>query len=174
MSEWSSFTTHKVVRCVPIMVHTYHQLKCQLILNMPTLESVERCTSKRMRTGGDKLTTSIVSFRTRRRKSIDYRGKSISWSSSSRIPRATTEDARANARVTNTHSSPAMDPIEMLRQQAGRPWCPTLGLLHHTHRQWRRTLQNSRTCTCLDLKRQVTRLFHHPLHRWQCHRLYQP
>jgi hypothetical protein len=48
-----------------------------------------------------------------------------------------TEDTWANTCVTNTHSSPAMDPIEMLCQQAGRPWCLNLGLLHHMHRHWR-------------------------------------
>src|SRR5882757_6239018 len=144
MSEWSSFTTHKVVRCVPTMVHTYHQPKYQLIPTMPMPESIERCTSKRMRIGGDKLTILTVSFRRWKKRFVDYRGKSTGWSSSLRITRATTEDARANARVTNNHSSPVMDLIEMRHQQAGRRWCPKFGHLLHTPRQRRQGLQHSR------------------------------
>jgi hypothetical protein len=214
MSEWSSFTTHKVVRCVLTMVHTYHQLKYQLIQTMPTPESIKRCTSKRMRTGGDKLTTLTsvprdltqwaynermelihhpqgcemcthygthissaelqlilttptpesverctskrmriggdkltiltVSFQRWKKRSVDYRGNSTDWSSSSRITQATTEDVQANARVTNNHSSPVMDPIKMRHQRAGRRWCPKLGPLLHTPRQRRQGLQHSR------------------------------
>jgi hypothetical protein len=76
-------------------------------------ESIERCTSKRMRIGGDKLTTLTISFQRRKKRSVDYRGKPTDWSSSLRITQAMMEDGRANACITNNHLSPVMDPIEM-------------------------------------------------------------
>jgi hypothetical protein len=138
---------------------------------MLTQESIERCTSRRMRTGEDKLTKFTVSFQRWKRRSVDYRGKSIDWNCSLRKYRAMMEDRRANTCITNRHSSPAMDPIYIRHLQEKHRWCPKCGPLIYMARQWQRDLQLSRTLTCVDQERQVmsTCLSHDPIRRWQHH-----